>query len=275
MDYLNEKRISIQKKKVQPFIKWVGGKRNILPELLKRLPKNFNRYYEPFIGGGVLFFSIAAENSFISDINQELILSYLIIKTNPRELMSILNFHIKNHSKEYYYRIRRLYNLTDDINLVARFIYLNKTCFNGLYRKNKKGEFNVPIGSYKKVSVYNEENIMACSKILQDTKIKTSCFSKLKEPNENDFVYFDPPYHKTFTGYTANSFTEDNQIELRNLCRELDKKKVFFMVSNSNTDFIQKLYSNFNIEELIAPRYINCKGNDRKNGREVIITNYE
>lgn len=273
MDNKNIEKIS------KPFIKWAGGKRNIVSELLERMPASYNKYYEPFIGGGALFFSIIPEHGFISDVNSKLILTYLTIKNSPEDLINILDGHIKNHSKEYYYKTRGKHDLKNPVEIAGRFIYLNKTCFNGLYRENKKGEFNVPIGSCKRISVYDKENIMACSDVLQSTSIDASCFNDLNKknqrPDREDFVYLDPPYHNTFTGYSANLFTEQNQKELRNLCKELDKNKVLFMLSNNDTDFIRELYADFNIDKIDAPRSISCKGNDRKNAHEVIVTNYE
>jgi DNA adenine methylase len=265
-----------------PFIKWVGGKRSIIEKLLEHIPQKFNDYYEPFVGGGALLYRIyeKANRCYISDINLELILTYKVIQNNLNELLKILEIHKKNHNKEYYNKIRALHNLKNPIEKSARFIYLNKTCFNGLYRVNKKGEFNSPIGDYKNPNILDIENLKACNKILQKVDIKLGQFLLIK-PKENDLVYFDPPYHPTdnnsFTSYTANGFTEQNQISLRDFILDLTKKNVKIMLSNSNTNFINDLYKSklFNIIIIDAPRMINCKANKRNPVKEVLIRNYK
>jgi DNA adenine methylase len=257
-----------------PFVKWVGGKTNLLPALLKRMPEKFNRYHEPFIGGGALFFQTAPDASFISDVNYDLMLSYQIVKMDPHELVLRINRHFENHSKKYYYTIRNLHKVKNPLARVARFIYLNRACFNGLYRENKKGEFNVPIGTRNKMPDDYEKNLMFCSRVLQTTNISIRHFSQMSSPTKEDLVYFDPPYDATFNQYSARSFTKEDQTELRDLCVELDRKKVYFMVSNSDTDFIRQLYSRFKIEKISIFDSISSKTNDRKNRNEVIITNY-
>jgi DNA adenine methylase len=273
--YLN-KEVTI---KATPFLKWVGGKRSIIGELKKRLPTSFGEYYEGFVGGGALFFEIQQTNSHLSDANFDLILTYKAIQNDPEKLISLLERHQKNHCEEYYYKTRSLHNLEDPIARAARMIYLNKTCFNGLWRVNSKGEFNVPMGSYINPAICNEENIMACNRLLAGIDIRFEDYLKI-EPKPGDFVYFDPPYHPisqtSFTAYSKPDFTEKNQTELSEFCSRLTPKGVYVMISNSNTKFIRELYkkSYFKIETVSAPRAVNCKGNGRSAVEEVLITNY-
>ena len=275
---------------VKPFLKWAGGKRQLLPELLKYIPKDFNNYFEPFLGGGALFFELYnlgfLENKkvYLSDINEELINTYKTIRDNPKELIIKLKEFKTNHNKEFYYKIRELdrdknYKNLDNITKSARFIYLNKTCFNGLYRVNKKGYFNVPIGSYKNPNILDEENILAVSKALQNIIIKNFDYKEiLKEVQSNDFIYLDPPYHplnetSSFTSYTKNEFLQKEQIELFKTLKELSDK-CFILKSNSDTDFINKLYKDFKIEKILANRAINSKATNRGKILEVLIRNY-
>jgi len=275
---------------VKPFLKWAGGKRQLLPELLKYIPKDFNNYFEPFLGGGALFFELYnlgfLENKkvYLSDINEELINTYKTIRDNPKELIIKLKEFKTNHNKEFYYKIRELdrdknYKNLDNITKSARFIYLNKTCFNGLYRVNKKGYFNVPIGSYKNPNILDEENILAVSKALQNIIIKNFDYKEiLKEVQSNDFIYLDPPYHplnetSSFTSYTKNEFLQKEQIELFKTLKELSNK-CFVLKSNSDTDFINKLYKDFKIEKILANRAINSKATNRGKILEVLIRNY-
>lgn len=276
---LKNKEVENEKEdKARPFIKWVGGKRSLIKELIPRLPTSYNNYYEPFIGGGALFFSLEPKNATISDINLDLVITYAVIKNKPQELMKLLAKHKANHSQEYYYQIRKQFNKDSDVEVAARFIYLNKTCFNGLYRVNSKGEFNVPMGAYKNPAILDEDNILACSKALQNVTIKYQDFSSIF-PEAGDFVYIDPPYHPindtSFTKYTKLDFTEADQIKLYNKCKELHEKGVHFMLSNSDSQFIKNLYKAFTIEIVSAPRSINCKPNGRQGTNEVLIRNYK
>jgi DNA adenine methylase len=268
--------------KATPFVKWVGGKRSIMPELVARLPKNFNNYFEPFVGGGALFFEIASShqnqhNYFLSDINLDLVLTYQVIKKNAESLIEILKKHSAKHSEDYYYKVRSQHNRNNPAEIAARFLYLNKTCYNGLWRVNKKGEFNVPIGRYKNPNIMQESNLWACHDLLQNTKIEFREFDTLV-PKKGDLVYFDPPYHPTgdasFTTYTKLDFTEIDQVRLRDYCNYLDKKGVHFMLSNSDAKFIKDLYKGFNVQLVSAPRFVNCKPNQRNSVNEVLITNY-
>jgi len=264
-----------------PFVKWVGGKRGVIKELISRVPETFKDYYEPFIGGGALFFVLNGrlKKAYLSDMNTDLVLSYSVIKKEPEKLLEQLRKHKKNHNEEYYYKTRALINLEDPILIASRMIYLNKTCYNGLYRTNKKGIFNVPIGNYKNPNIVGEENIWECNRVLKKAKISYQDFTKIN-PKKDDFVYLDPPYHPTddlsFTKYTQGDFTEKDQVRLRDFVFELNKKGVKVMISNSNTDFIKGIYKHkdFNIHFINAPRLINCKSDKRKPIKEVLITNY-
>lgn len=264
----------------KPFVKWVGGKRGIISELLPRIPKQINNYYEPFAGGGALFFEIynMAKFSYLSDMNIDLIVSYNIIKTNVEELIAKLKIHQKNHNEEYYYKMRSLQEISDPIENSARFIYLMKTCYNGLYRVNKKNEFNTPMGNYQNPTICDEPNLRAVSKALKHADIKYQDFTKIN-PKKGDFVYFDPPYHPTsqdsFTKYLSGGFSEKDQIRLRDFALELDKKGVNVMLSNSDADFICDIYKkSFKIAKISAPRVVNCKADKRQSVYETLITNY-
>jgi len=276
----------------KPFVKWAGGKRQLLPELLKCIPKKFNNYFEPFVGGGALFFELynlgILENKevYLFDINEELINSYKVIRDYLNELIEKLKEFKVKHNKEFYYQIRELdrkedYKNLDSITKAARFIYLNKTCFNGLYRVNKKGYFNVPMGSYKNPQIVDEENLLEISKALKNVVIKHCDYKEiLKYVKKNDFVYFDPPYYPlsdtaNFTSYTQNNFLENEQIELFKTFKTLSNRGVFVLESNSDTDFIKNLYKNYKIEKVLANRAINSKANKRGKITEILIRNYQ
>ncbi len=272
----------IRGKKATPFVKWVGGKRSIIKELTSRLPNSIADYYEAFAGGGALFFELAdsLEKAHLTDINFDLLISYNVIKKDLDKLIKQLTVHKSKHSDEYYYKIRAKHELQDPIAIAARFIYLNKTCFNGLFRVNKKGEFNVPVGKYANPGIVQEDNLKAVSEALEIANVNLIEFDQIT-PSKGDFVYFDPPYHPTdsasFTTYTKSDFTEVDQVRLRDFALQLNKDGVSVMLSNSNTKFIRDLYSNacFNINIVNAPRSVNCKPNKRGAVEEVLITNYE
>ena len=265
--------------KPTPFLKWVGGKRSIIEELKRRIPSKFGHYFESFVGGGALLFEIQPKKAHISDSNLDLTIAYSVVQKHPGKLISVLKEHQKNHNKDYYYKIRSQHQTNDPIATAARLIYLNKTCFNGLWRVNKKGKFNVPIGSYTNPIICQEDNIWACSKALQNTVIENKNYLNIN-PRKGDFSYFDPPYHPitntSFTAYSRLDFTENDQRQLANFCTHLHKNGVYVMISNSNTNFIRNLYkaSHFKIAIINAPRMVNCKGNERNTVEEVLITNY-
>lgn len=266
-----------------PIIKWAGGKRQLMFELLKNMPKSYNRYFEPFIGGGALFFELQPENAYISDVNEELTNLYSVIKNNPNELIKDLKKH--EVSKEYFLQIRSIdrdhkYKKLNDIQRASRFIYLNRTCFNGLYRVNSQGQFNVPFGYYKNPRIIDENNLLNCAKLLQNTEIKHADFAEiLNHVQKGDFVYFDPPYvplneTSSFTSYTKDGFDIDMQFKLRDVCNELDSMGVKFLLSNSDTPLVNELYENYNIKKVFASRAINANANGRGKITEVLVRNY-
>ena len=272
------------KEETYPIVKWVGGKRQLMFELLKNMPETYNRYFEPFIGGGALFFELQPQNGYISDMNEELINLYSVVRDDVYELIEDLNKH--KVSKEYFLKIRNLdrtekYNKLSDIQKASRFIYLNRTCFNGMYRVNSQGQFNVPFGNYKNPRIVDAENLVNCSKLLKNTEIYCADFSEiLNKVQKGDFVYFDPPYvplneTSSFTSYTKDGFDLDMQFKLRDVCDELDSMGVMFMLSNSDTKLVNELYSNYEIKKVFASRAINANGNGRGKITEVLVRNYD
>lgn len=273
-------------KLIAPFLKWVGGKRQLMPIITELMPKKFTNYYEPFVGGGAVLFHTQPKNAVINDLNENLINVYKTIKNNPEELIADLKTH-KNES-EYFYDIRILDRTVDfenlsDIKKASRVIYLNKTCYNGLYRVNNSGEFNSPFGRYKNPNIINDITIRAVSKYFNKNKIQilnTDYEKVLEDPEKGSFVYFDPPYHpvsksSNFTGYIQGGFDMYEQIRLRDLCVKLDKKGIKFMLSNSAVPLIEDIYKEFNITYVKANRSINSNGKKRGEVDEVIIRNYE
>ena len=275
-------------KKYQPFIKWVGGKRGVLPQILPLLPKEFNSYFEPFVGGGAMFFELYSlgmlknKKVYLSDINSELINAYNIVKNNPIELIESLKGFKEKHSEEFYYKIRALdreetFLKRSNIFRATRFIYLNKTCFNGLYRVNSKGYYNVPMGKYKNPNICDEVVIHHASESLQNTIISNTSYKNiLLNVLEDDFIYLDPPYYplthtSSFTSYSEFSFLEKEQIELFELFQKLNQKGCKILKSNSNAEFIKNLYADFEIRDIQANRFINSKSSGRGRISEIII----
>lgn len=270
-------------KETYPIVKWVGGKRQLMFELLKNMPKSYNRYFEPFIGGGALFFELQPENAYISDMNEELINLYSVVRDSVYELIADLNKH--EVSKAYFLEIRNLdrtdeYKNLSNVQRASRFIYLNRTCFNGLYRVNSRGQFNVPFGNYKNPRIVDENNLRNCSELLKNTEIKCADFSEiLTKVKKGDFVYLDPPYvplneTSSFTSYTKDGFDMDMQFKLREVCDELDSMGVMFMLSNSDTKFVNELYSNYEIKKVFASRAVNANAEGRGKITEVLVRNY-
>ncbi|MBS5987363.1 MULTISPECIES: DNA adenine methylase [Clostridium] len=270
-----------------PVLKWVGGKRQLMGEIEKVLPKTYTTYYEPFIGGGAVLFELQPKKAVINDVNSELINLYNVIKDDVELLIEDLRKH--ENTSEYFYRIREmdrdreLYEKLSNIEKASRIVYLNKTCFNGLFRVNKSGEFNSPFGKYKNPNIVDEVTLRAVSKYFNkaDIKILNSDFEQsLKGIRKGSFVYLDPPYDPVsssanFTGYDKGGFNRDEQIRLKKLCDKLDKKGVKFLLSNSATDFIKDLYKDYNIKVVKAKRAINSNGNARGEVDEVLVRNYE
>lgn len=275
----------MSKTELTPFLKWAGGKRQLLSEIKKHIPDNINTYYEPFVGAGAVFLDLQPQTAIINDINSELINCYKVIRDNPEKLILELSKFV--NSEEEFYKIRnwdkeKNYEKRSDIEKAARTIYLNKTCFNGLYRVNSKGCFNTPYGKYKNPSFIQEENIYNLSKYFKSAKIQflnKDFENVLKEAKKGDFVYLDPPYYpinktSSFTGYSQNGFSEKEQIRLKNVLDVLNSKGVFFLLSNSCCDFIKNLYKNYEIIEIFAKRNINSVGNKRDGVKEVLIKNF-
>lgn len=277
------------RQKPKPFVKWVGGKRQLLKQFrdLGLYPPELfdpttNTYYEPFVGGGAVFFDLLPERAELSDLNRELVITYNVIKNNIDELIFSLKQHI--YDKEYYLEVRaKNVNELSDIEVASRFIFLNRTGFNGLYRVNKKGQFNVPFGRYSNPVICDEENLRRVSKELQNVIIKHQDYtSVLKNAQKGDFIYFDPPYYplnrtSSFTAYTSESFLEKEQTELRDTFVELHKRGCYVMLSNSDTPFINDLYSEIDgatIHKITAGRAINSKGSGRGKITELLVTNY-
>lgn len=258
----------------RPFLKWVGGKRSILPLLLERIPEQYGTYHEPFVGGGALFFALQPAKASLSDVNFALVLTYQAVRDDVDRLIANLKIHERLHDKDYFARAReKIYAEKDPLKIAALFIYLNKTCFNGLYRVNKAGKFNVPMGDYKTASIFEEDVLRNDSKLLKGVSIMQQPFSQLCVARE-DFYYMDPPYHKTYDGYNGGGFDDEQHKKLAELCAEIHGAKAYFMLSNSDTPFIRGLYSKFNIEVVSASRSVSCKGAQRGKENELIIRNY-
>jgi DNA adenine methylase len=279
----------------KPFLKWAGGKTQLLPQLLKLIPYNFNNYFEPFIGGGAVFFSLEKEligrKSYINDINASLIGTYQNVQKNTEKLINNINFLEKEYKKrdtekqkEFYYDIRKKYNdknlEANNLQKSAYFLFLNKTGYNGMYRENRKGEFNIPFGKYSNPKICDSEVIKADAKQLQSTIIRNTSFEKaIEEAKAGDLIYFDPPYYplsKTanFTNYHETGFLENKQHLLKETFKALDKKGCFLMLSNSETAFIKQLYKDYKQIIVQANRMINSKATGRGKTNEIIITNF-
>ncbi len=274
--------------KGKPFVKWAGGKRQILDKLKKHVPDDFDTYYEPFIGGGALLFELSPKKAVINDSNEELMNVYrcLCDEDKFKKMCSVLNHYEKEHSEEFYYEIRNKdrsissYNRLSDYTKAARTIYLNKACFNGLYRVNSKNQFNVPFGKKTKVNTYEGSNLITVSNYLTINDITIMCVDfeeALKNAKKGDFVYFDPPYDSdtsTFNSYTEDGFGKEEQVRLARVYKELADRGVYVMLSNHNTSLVKELYKDYNIDVIEAKRNINSNGKKRGYVEEVIITNY-
>lgn len=288
-EHMFEDIAKLLEEKPKPFVKWVGGKRQLLKQfrdLGLYPPENFdpitNTFFEPFVGGGAVFFDLLPETAYLSDLNNELVVTYNVIKNDVENLIKSLKKH--KLDKEYFLKIRAQNpEKLSDLNTASRFIYLNRTCFNGMYRVNSKGGFNVPFGKYTNPLICDENNLRKASKALKNVEIKKQDYKEvLKKAKKGDFVYFDPPYYPvsktaSFTSYTSESFLDKEQIELRNTFVELHKRGCFVMLSNSDTPFINKIYSEpkgLRITKVQASRAINSDASKRGKITEVLVTNY-
>ena len=272
----------------QPFVKWAGGKRQLLPTIKEMLPNEFGTYFEPFIGGGAVMFEIKPRKVVFGDINEELIGTYKNIKDNKNKLVKLLDEYTDGHNnardkRGFFYSLRDEYNKeifidAFSVKCSALFIYLNKTCFNGLYRVNGKGMFNVPFNNKNNVNLYDLDNLNNISDYLKNARIKCCDFEETCNPaSKGDFVFFDSPYaplkDNSFESYTKEGFSLENHQRLAELFRRLSDKGVYCMLTNHNTDLINELYKEFNIKIIQVKRMINSDASKRT-GEEVIVTNY-
>ena len=267
----------------KPFLKWVGGKRALVPDIRRYMPRQFNRYFEPFMGGAALFFDVAPQNAVLSDVNAELVNCYDIVKSQPEALIDALAGHY--YDKEYYYQIRDIdrdpsaFAALSKVERAARLLFLNRTGFNGMYRVNRKGQFNVPFGRYANPDIIKAEAIRSAHVLLQHATICHRPFTDIIDhAREGDFVYFDPPYiplsqTANFTSYAQDDFTYEDQVMLSDICRALDEKGVCFIASNSFHEAVKDLYQGFEIIEIKARRAINSHGDKRHAISEALIHN--
>ena len=273
----------------RPFVKWAGGKGQLLQRLEQCFPRSFSTYYEPFLGGGAVFFHLVERqppfNAVLSDINAELINAYNIVKSSVEKLIKQLKLHEARYKlapKKYYYQVRDE-EPSDYVGRAARLIFLNKTCYNGLYRVNKMGKFNVPFGRYKNPTICDKENLLAVSQLLRwsDAKLLAADYKEAtKEAEKGDFLYFDPPYQPVnatanFTGYTDMGFCFYDQVQLRDWFGELDRRGCRVLLSNSSKEEVRRIYRGYSVREVEVLRAISCKADRRKGHTEFIISNYD
>ncbi|MDE7324832.1 MAG: DNA adenine methylase [Lachnospiraceae bacterium] len=271
---------------VAPVVKWVGGKRQLLDDLMPLFPKRVTTYCEPFLGGGAVLFKLQPKIAYVNDINLELIHMYEVIRDNVDELIIALGEH--QNQEEYFYSVRdwdrdkKRYEQLTKIQRAARIIYLNKTCYNGLFRVNNAGEFNTPFGHYKKPNIVNAPTLKAVNSYFQNAQLTFSSVDYaevLGNVMKGTFVYLDPPYDPVsdtanFTGYAKGGFDRSEQIRLRQCCDELNRRGIKFMLSNSATDFIREQYAAYNITIVKAKRAINSNAAKRGQVDEVVVRNY-
>lgn len=297
------------KEKVRPFVKWAGGKGSLIPQITKYYPEDLktgviDKYVEPFVGGGAVLIDILqkydVKEAYAYDTNKDLINAYNVIKTDVNSLINKLKKYEDEYislemedRKKYYYDVRSEYNSSEikegktSLKRAAEFIFLNRTCFNGLYRVNQSGDFNVPMGKYKNPTICDEENLEALSKLIKNVEFICGDYQTTEEiVDKNTFVYFDPPYRPLsvtsgFTSYTKDDFDDEDQKQLASYFRTLDTKDAKLMLSNSNPKnvneedtFFDDIYSGFNINELQANRMINANANKRGKISELLIINY-
>ena len=275
-------RTAVRPKQPAPVVKWAGGKTKLLGELTSRAPASYRRYFEPFLGGAALFFRLCPQNAVLTDRNSDLINMYRCVAWNVEAVIGRLAAHKRKHSVDYYYQVRDRWNDSAspmaDVDRAATFLYMNKTCYNGLWRVNSKGRFNVPAGRYRDPQIFDPGLLRAASRQLQRAELCAGHFADGVEPAEaGDLVYFDPPYHPEsdtakFTSYTSDRFDEDDQRELAAVVRALTSRGCHVMVSNSDTPFIRTLYKGFRISRVQCPRAINSNAARRGLISEVIVT---
>jgi len=270
-----------------PFLKWVGGKTQNLREYRQLFPKIIQTYHEPFLGGSAVFFHLLRngliQKAILSDMNTELIITYQELQRCPQDVIDKLRIHNALHSELYYYNVREMdrnESKMSRIEMAARMIYLNKTCYNGLYRVNQKGQFNTPKGRYTNPKILDVENLYAVHDALQSIEIFCQdVFQTEENMQSGDFVFFDPPYDpisatSNFTAYTSQGFSNEQQIKLAQMYSRLTEKGVQCLLSNSDTEFIRELYADYQIYSVCANRMLNCKSSQRGKVDEVVIANY-
>ena len=271
------------KKQIQPFLRWAGGKIHLIDKLLQFVPRDFKEriYRESFLGGGSMFFALCPPEAILSDLNSHLINCYRMIRDHPKLVYFYLEQHANQHSSEFYYKIRDEYNRSKfSIEQAARFIYLNKTSFNGIFRVNKKGEFNVPFGKINKPALPSLDQLESISSVLKNKKLMTSTYEKiLKDAKQDEFIYLDPPYPPlnetaNFTHYTKERFGDNDQIKLSKTAHWLNNQGCLVMISNADLPKIRELYEGWNMYILPATRWITCKSIKHK-VNEIVITNYK
>jgi DNA adenine methylase len=288
-DYSEEHGIPAAEPRIRPYLKWAGGKRQLLPEIKKQLPADMGSrlYYEPFAGAGAVFFDLLPERAVINDVNTQLIISYKAVKNDIEELIGLLKEYQQKNNKDFYYETRNLdrdgasFARLGETEKAARFIFLNKTCYNGLYRVNSRGLFNVPYGSYKNPLICDEPLLRQISLYLNanDISITNDDFEHaVAAADSASFVYFDPPYHSprktNFTGYQADGFGEAEQERLGNVFDAMTRRNAKCLLSNSDTEFIRRLYKDYDIIPVKAKRPINSDSSGRGFVGELLIKNY-
>lgn len=272
---------------VKPYLKWAGGKRQLLPAIERHVPSSFTTYYEPFVGAGAVLFSLQPRRAVINDYNGQLMETYTAVRDHTEELIDLLRAHQAQNSSDYYYRVRamdrdvRAFAALPAVERAARLIYLNKTCFNGLYRVNADGLFNVPYGQYEEPTICDEEGLRAVGRYLRSSRVRICSgdfADAVRYVSRSAFVYFDPPYHSedntNFTGYQAGGFGEAEQIRLRDVYARLSRRGVRCLLSNADTPFIRELYREYTIETVLATRAINANAGGRGRVAEVLIKNW-
>ena len=260
----------------KPFLKWAGGKAKLAPEILARFPNKFGRYHEPFLGGGAVFFALGPTRATLSDVNAELIATYIAIRDDVDSVLAALESHTA--TAEHFYAVRATSpESLGPVEVAARTIFLNRTCYNGLYRVNSRGEFNVPFGKYENPRIINTENLLAVSQALQGVDLRhESVFEINDRVRPGDLVYFDPPYDPvsstaSFTAY-AGAFAREEQLRLHKLVRELAGRGIHVVLSNSDTPFVRALYHGFRVETVHCRRAINSRADRRGPVTEVLVT---
>ncbi|WP_204141391.1 DNA adenine methylase [Halomicronema sp. CCY15110] len=267
----------------RPFLKWAGGKGRLLEQYRRYFPAQFRRYHEPFLGGGAIFFHLQqfCDQAVLADLNEELVNVYRCVQADVEALIDLLQRHQAAHCREYYYAMRSQNQLRSPLPRAARLIYLNKTCFNGLYRENRQGHFNVPMGRYKNPKICDAVTLRQAAIALQNTEIVCDRFTQVLDQatTAQDFVYFDPPYHpisatSSFTGYNRYGFRAEDQQRLQQTFATLAERGIQVMLSNSDCEFIRDLYAGFHIQEIQASRAINSNAQRRGKISELVITSY-